>query len=203
MTDDESEFLFTETNGWHSAQKDESSAFYLNTQGIDASYLSGDVEFRKIYESKPFATTLVNLEELNIGRYEQVEDANGNKYNYNNPNLVDLNTKGLVFGCCKKLNIAGLTNLNGVVDLTVFPVLEVLEARNDNRVEEFIFPSTDNLKTVNLPANLTKITLTNKLNIKEINVQSMNEIREVSISGSNNYGAATFGIDEIYNLINS
>lgn len=147
--------------------------------------------------------TLVNLEELNIGRYEQVEDANGNKYNYNNPNLVDLNTKGLVFGCCKKLNIAGLTNLNGVVDLTVFPVLETLEARNDNRVEEFIFPSTDNLKTVNLPASLTKITLANKPNIEEINVQGMDEVREISITGSNNYAAVTFGIDEIYNLINS
>lgn len=147
--------------------------------------------------------TLVNLEELNIGRYEQVEDANGNKYNYNNPNLVDLNTKGLVFGCCKKLNIAGLTNLNGVVDLTVFPVLETLEARNDNRVEEFIFPSTDNLKTVNLPASLTKITLANKPNIEEIKVQDMNEVREISITGSNNYAAVTFGIDEIYNLINS
>lgn len=147
--------------------------------------------------------TLVNLEEINIGRYKQVEDAKGTKYDYNNPNLVDLNTKGLVFGCCKKLNIAGLTNLNGVVDLTVFPVLETLEARNDNRVEEFIFPSTDNLKVVNLPASLTKITLTNKPNIKEINAQSLNEVREISISGSNNYGAATFGIDEIYNLINS
>ena len=89
------------------------------------------------------------------------------------------------------------------VDLTVFPVLEVLEARNDNRVEEFIFPSTDNLKTVNLPASLTKITLTNKPNIKEINVQSMDEVREISINGSNNYGAVTFGIDKIYNLINS
>lgn len=31
----------------------------------------------------------------------------------------------------------------------------------------------------------------------------MDEVREISISGSNNYGAATFGIDEIYNLINS
>ena len=147
--------------------------------------------------------TLVNLEEINIGRYEQIEDANGNKYDYNNPNLVDLNTKGLVFGCCKKLNIAGLTNLNGVIDLTVFPVLEVLEARNDNKVEEFIFPSTDNLKIINLPTSLTKITLTNKPNIKEINAQSMTEVREISINGSNNYGAATFGIDEIYNLINS
>ena len=29
----------------------------------------------------------------------------------------------------------------------------------------------------------------------------MDEVREISISGSNNYGAATF--DEIYNLINS
>ena len=146
---------------------------------------------------------LVNLEEINIGRYEQVEDASGNKYDYSNPGLVDLNTKGLVFGCCKKLNIAGLTNLSGVIDLTGFPVLETLEARNDNKVEDVILPSTDNLKVVNLPASLTKITLTNKPNIETINVQGMDEVREISISGSNNYGAATFGIDEIYNLINS
>lgn len=146
---------------------------------------------------------LVNLEEINLGRYEQVEDSAGNKYDYNNPNLTDLNTKGLVFGCCKKLNIAGLSNLNGVVDLSVFPVLEVLEARNDNHVEEFIFPSTDNLKVVNLPKKLNKITLVNKPNIKEINVQDMEEVREVTITDSNNYGAITFGIDKIYNLINS
>lgn len=145
---------------------------------------------------------LVNLEELNLGRYEQVEDAAGNKYNYNNPNLTDLNTKGLVFGCCKKLNIAGITNLNGVQDLTAFPVLETLEARNDNRVEEFILPSTDNLKILNLPANLTKLNIINKPNIKEINLQGMEEIREVNITGSNNYGAVTFGIDELYDFIN-
>ena len=147
--------------------------------------------------------TLVHLEEINIGRYEQVEDAKGNKYDYNNPSLVDLNTKGLVFGCCKKLNIAGLTNLSGVVDLTGFPVLETLEARNDNKVEEVILPSTDNLKVVNLPASLTKITLTNKPNIEEINVQGVDEVREISITDSNNYAAAIFGIDKIYNLINS
>lgn len=144
---------------------------------------------------------LVNLEEINLGRYEQVEDAAGNKYDYNNPNLTDLNTKGLVFGCCKKLNIAGITNLNGVQDLTAFPVLEILEARNDNRVEEFILPSTDNLKILNLPANLTKLNIINKPNIKEINLQGMEEIREVNITGSNNYGAVTFGIDELYDFI--
>ncbi len=96
-----------------------------------------------------------------------------------------------------------MTNLNGVIDLTVFPVLETLEARNDNKVEEFVFPSTDNLKTVNLPASLTKITLANKPNIEEINAQGMDEVREISISDSNNYVAAIFGIDKIYNLINS
>ena len=146
---------------------------------------------------------LVNLEEINLGRYEQVEDAAGNKYDYNNPNLTDLNTKGLIFGCCKKLNIAGITNLNGVVDLTCFPVLEVLEARNDNRVEEFILPSTDNLKILNLPGGLTKVTINNKPNIQEINLQSMDNVTEVTIIGSNNYGAATFGIDVIYDFINS
>ena len=146
---------------------------------------------------------LVNTEELIIGRYEQVEDAAGNKYDYNNPNLVDLNTKGLIFGCCKKLNIAGLSNLNGVVDLTCFPVLEVLEARNDNRVEEFILPSTDNLKTINLPSGLTKITINNKPNIENISLQSMDNVMEITITGSNNYGAATFGIDTIYDFINS
>lgn len=146
---------------------------------------------------------LVNLEEINLGRYEQVEDAAGNKYDYNNPNLTDLNTKGLIFGCCKKLNIAGLSNLNGVVDLTCFPVLEVLEARNDGRVEEFILPSTDNLKVLNLPAGLTKVTINNKPNIKEINLQSMDNVMEVTITGSNNYSAATFGIDVIYDFINS
>ena len=146
---------------------------------------------------------LVNIEELIIGRYEQVEDAAGNKYNYNNPNLIDLNTKGLTFGCCRKLNIAGLSNLNGVVDLTCFPVLEVLEARNDNRVEEFILPSTDNLKTINLPSGLTKITINNKPNIENISLQSMDNVIEITITGSNNYGAATFGIDTIYDFINS
>ena len=146
---------------------------------------------------------LVNLEELNIGRFEQVEDANGNKYDYNNPNLTDLNTKGLVFGCCKKLNIAGLSNLSGVVDLTVFPVLETLEARNDNRIEELILPSTDNLKVLNLPKSLTKLKLNNKPNLEEINLQGVDELREITISESNNYTAGTFGIDEIYNLINS
>lgn len=146
---------------------------------------------------------LVNLEELNIGRYEQVQDAQGVKYNYNNPNLTDLNTKGLIFGCCKKLNIAGLTNLNGVVDLTSFPVIETLEARNDVRIEEFIFPSTDNLKVLNLPANLTKLDIINKPNIEEINLQGMDELREITITGSNNYGAVEFGIDTIYNFINS
>ena len=146
---------------------------------------------------------LVNLEEINLGRYEQVEDAAGNKYDYNNPNLTDLNTKGLIFGCCKKLNIAGITNLNGVVDLTCFPVLEVLEARNDNRVEEFILPSTDNLKTLNLPGGLTKVTINNKPNIQEINLQNMDNVTEVTIIGSNNYGAVTFGIDVIYDFINS
>ena len=146
---------------------------------------------------------LVNLEELNLGRYEKVVDSKGNKYDYNNPNLTDLNIKNLTFGCCRKLNIAGLTNLSGVVDLTSFPVVEEVEARNDNRVDEFILPSTDNLKILNLPANLTKINLINKPNIKEINLQSMNNVREVIITNSNNYGAATFGIDTIYNLINS
>ena len=146
---------------------------------------------------------MVNTEELIIGRYEQVEDAAGNKYNYNNPNLIDLNTKGLTFGCCRKLNIAGLSNLNGVVDLTCFPVLEVLEARNDNRVEEFILPSTDNLKTINLPSGLTKITINNKPNIENISLQSMDNVIEITITGSNNYGAATFGIDTIYDFINS
>lgn len=146
---------------------------------------------------------LVNLEEINLGRYEQVEDANGNKYDYNNPNLTDLNTKGLTFGCCRKLNIAGLSNLSGVVDLTAFPVLEVLEARNDNRVEEMIFPSTDNLRVLNLPASLTKLDLNNKPNIEEINIQGTDNVREITIVGSNNYGAASFGIDTIYDFINS
>lgn len=146
---------------------------------------------------------LVNLEEINLGRYEQVEDANGNKYDYNNPNLTDLNTKGLTFGCCKKLNIAGLSNLSGVVDLTAFPVLEELEARNDNRVEEMIFPSTDNLRVLNLPASLTKLDLNNKPNIEEINIQGTDNVREITIIGSNNYGAASFGIDTIYDFINS
>lgn len=145
---------------------------------------------------------LVNLEELNLGRYEQVEDAIGNKYDYSNPNLTDLNTKGIVFGCCKKLNIAGIINLNGVQDLTAFPVLEILEARNDNRVEEFILPSTDNLKILNLPAKLTKLNIINKPNIEEINLQGMEEIREVNITGSNNYSAVTFGIDKLYDFIN-
>lgn len=146
---------------------------------------------------------LVNLEEINLGRYEQIEDSAGNKYDYNNPNLTDLNTKGLVFGCCKKLNIAGITNLNGVVDLTCFPVLEVLEARNDNRIEEFILPSTDNLKILNLPGGLTKLTFNNKSNIEDINLQSMDNITEITIIGSNNYSAVTFGIDVIYDFINS
>lgn len=146
---------------------------------------------------------LVNLEEINIGRYEQVEDAQGNKYDYNNPNLTDLNTKGLVFGCCRKLNIAGLSNLNGVVDLTAFPVLEELEARNDGRVEEFIFPSTDNMRVLNLPNGLTKINIKNKPYIEEINLQGMDKVREISIDGSNAYGAAEFGIDVIYDFINS
>ena len=96
-----------------------------------------------------------------------------------------------------------MSNLNGVVDLTCFPVLEILEARNDGRVEEFILPSTDNLKVLNLPAGLTKVTINNKPNIKEINLQSMDNVMEVTITGSNNYGAATFGIDVIYDFINS
>lgn len=146
---------------------------------------------------------LVNLEELNIGRYEQVQDAEGNNYNYDNPNLVDLNTKGLIFGCCKKLNIAGLSNLSGTIDLTCFPVMETLEARNDNKVEKFILPSTDNLKILNLPGGLTKIDINNKNNIEEINIQSLNNLVEISITNSNNYSAATFGIDAIYNFINS
>ena len=146
---------------------------------------------------------LINLEELNLGRYEQVEDAEGNKYDYNNPNLTDLNTKGLTFGCCKKLNIAGITNLSGVVDLTSFPVLEILEARNDNKIEEFILPSTDNIKTLNLPANLTKLNINNKPYIEEINIQGMDKIREIIINNSNKYCAANFGIDIVYNLINN
>lgn len=145
---------------------------------------------------------LVNLEELNIGKVEQVEDADGTLYDYNNPALTDLNFKGLIFGCCKKLNIAGLTGLRGVVDLTGFPVMETLEARNCTSTEEFILPSTDNLKIINLPNNLTKIILTNKQNIEEINLQGVNNVREVSITDSNNYAAATFGIDEIYNALN-
>jgi hypothetical protein len=146
---------------------------------------------------------LVNLEELNLGRYEQVEDADGNKYDYNNPNLTDLNITGLVFGCCKKFNIAGISNLSGTINLTAFPVLETLEARNDNRVEEFILPSTDNLKVLNLPANLTRLAITNKPNLEEVNLQGMDSIREITIEGSNNYGAADFGIDVIYDFINS
>ena len=146
---------------------------------------------------------LINLEEINLGRFEQVEDAEGNKYDYNNPNLTDLNTKGLVFGCCKKLNIAGITNLSGVVDLTSFPVLEILEARNDNKIEEFILPSTDNIKTLNLPANLTKLNINNKPYIEEINIQGMDKIREIIINNSNKYCAANFGIDVVYNLINN
>ena len=94
-------------------------------------------------------------------------------------------------------------NLNGAIDLTCFPVLEVLEARNDNRVEEFILPSTDNLKTLNLPSGLTKITINNKPNIEDISLQSMDNVMEITIIGSNNYGAATFGIDTIYDFINS
>ena len=109
----------------------------------------------------------------------------------------------MTFGCCRKLNIAGLSNLSGVVDLTAFPVLEVLEARNDNRVEEMIFPSTDNLRVLNLPASLTKLDLNNKPNIEEINIQGTDNVREITIVGSNNYGAASFGIDTIYDFINS
>ena len=30
----------------------------------------------------------------------------------------------------------------------------------------------------------------------------MEEIREVNITGSNNYGAVTFGIDKLYDFIN-
>lgn len=144
---------------------------------------------------------LVNLEEINLGRYEQVEDANGNKYDYNNPNLTDLNIKGFVFGCCKKLNIAGITNLSGVIDLTPFPVMETLEARNDNKIERFILPSTDNLKVLNLPSNLTKLEITNKQNLNEINIQGINRMTEIDIIQSNNYCAVTFGIDEVYNLL--
>lgn len=146
---------------------------------------------------------LVNLEEINLGRYEQVQDAQGNKYDYNNPNLTDLNTKGLTFGCCKKLNIAGLTNLSGVIDLTAFPVLQELEARNDNKVEEFILPSTDDLKVLNFPANLTKLTITNKSKLEEINLQGMDNIHTINISNSNQYSAVEFGIDLIYDLMNN
>ena len=81
--------------------------------------------------------------------------------------------------------------------------MEVLEARNDNRVEEFILPSTDNLKTINLPSGLIKITINNKPNIENISLQSMDNVMEITITGSNNYGAATFGIDTIYDFINS
>ena len=146
---------------------------------------------------------LVNTEELIIGRYKQVEDAAGNKYDYNNPNLIDLNTKGLTFGCCRKLNIAGLSNLSGVIDLTSFPVLEELEARNDVRAEEFILPSTDNLLVLNLPANLNKLEINNKPYLKEVNLQGMDNLRDLIINGSNKYGAADFGIDVIYDFINS
>lgn len=146
---------------------------------------------------------LKNLEELNIGRFEPVVDENGNEYEYRNPALADLNTAGVIFGCCKKLNIAGLTGLSGSQDLTGFPVLEVLEARNDRSVEEFILPSTDNMRILNLPENLTKLDITNKPNLEEVNLQGMENVRELNISGSNIYGAAEFGIDVIYDFINS
>ena len=75
--------------------------------------------------------------------------------------------------------------------------------RLERAAEEFILPSTDNLLILNLPANLNKLEINNKPYLKEVNLQGMDNLRDLTINGSNKYGAADFGIDVIYDFINS
>lgn len=136
---------------------------------------------------------LVNLEELKLGYYGQVSDDQGNTSYYNNPVLNSLGiSENIVFGSCKKLDLAGCSNMSSNVDLRKFPILEEFDGRNMDKTPSITLPSGSSMKKIHYPANCTTIEIRNKPNINTISLQGHDKIQNVVCVGSSNVAAMAF-----------
>lgn len=148
---------------------------------------------------------LTNVEELELGSLDEIELPDGTKMPYKNENLISLNLvadgKPVIFGSCKKLNLAGITNMTQV-SLLEFPVLEVYEGRNMPGTSEVVHPVGNSLKEANYADNLNKWEIDNKPNLETITFQSIEDINTISVTKSSQT-ASTKAIDMLIELVNN
>lgn len=148
---------------------------------------------------------LTNVEELNLGSLDEITLPDGTKAAYKNPNLTSLNLvadgKPVIFGSCKKLNLAGISNMTQV-SLLEFPVLEVYEGRNMPGTSEVVHPVGNSLSEANYGDGLTKWEISNKPNLETITFQSIDDINTISVTQSSQT-ASVKAINMLIELVNN
>lgn len=148
---------------------------------------------------------LTNVEELVLGSDKTIDLPDGDKGIYINPNLTSLNLvadgKPVVFGSCKKLNLAGITNMTQV-SLLEFPVLEEFNGNNMNGTTEIVHPVGNSLRKVQYGNGLNKWEIDNKPNLTSISFQAIDNINTISVTNSSQV-AAVKAIDILIDLTNN
>lgn len=144
---------------------------------------------------------LINIEELEIGSTAILEKDIYNEFNekigekeelYENP-LLSSFIIDKPLGSCKKLNLAGCTNITSL-DLTKAPILEEFEGSHMERVTSIIFPSGDSLRVAHLSTGLISLNIVNKPNLREITFNDANDsvgemppITSITVENSSDY----------------
>ena len=100
----------------------------------------------------------------------------------------------VIFGSCKSAVFAGLNQLT-TLNLTGFPVLEILNCKRMTSLLSATLPFGSSLETIYLPANITSLTLDNKTKLETLEIEeSANEIEgeyltNISVTECNSYAA--------------
>lgn len=88
------------------------------------------------------------------------------------------------YGACKLVNVANCTGYSNA-DLSNFPILETLYATGCTSMVTCSLPSSSSLKYCYLPANLRTISLQNKYNVEEIQIEGVSNINSVTMENCN------------------
>lgn len=190
-------------NGYMEAYRDGGSAEIslgnLHTTASDYRLIIyGHKQVRSLGNLAPFkitnveATGTVNFSDMIVGSEE-----NG----YANNSFTGFGNA--VYAACTEVNVANCKVFENA-DFRNFPVLERLNMTGDDMVDAVQLPTSSTLRSVKYPKNISQISLVNKENIENIELEAgvdINKISDIEITNSNDT-ALKFGLQLIANIYN-